>query len=166
MLCHEDTIYVIDPDEAVHEALITLLGVAGSRVFCYPNAEAFLASTVVSSAMGGCLLVEVDLPGMGSLALLRQLRARGIDVPVVVLTSISNSDIANQALKAGAVEVIEKPLVSGRLLQRLSSLCCHNDDSSADAGHRDTFEMVLPARLWRCLRRAASRFCQRVISKR
>ncbi len=127
----EDIVYVIDPDEAVHDALTTLLNSAGTRVLCYANAEAFLDSSVVHSAMRGCVLAEADLPGMGSLALLKQLRARGVDLPVVVLTSTSNRDIANQVLKAGAAEVVEKPLVHGLLLDLLHCLTHGNDDVNA-----------------------------------
>lgn len=126
MQCFEDTVYIVDPDEPVHDALKTLLGTAGTEALGYENAEVFLASGDVSKAMRGCLLVEMDLPGMGTVELLRQLRTRGIDIPVIALTSVSDSDTAKQALKAGAVDVIEKPLVSAALLERLSSLCCHS----------------------------------------
>ncbi len=128
MRCEIDIVYVIDPDEAFHDALATLLGATGTRVVCYPSAEAFLDSNYLDSGMRGLVLAEVNLPGMGSLALLRRLRDQGVDFPVVVLTSTSNRDIADQALKAGAVEVIEKPLVHGRLLNRLHDLVRHNDD--------------------------------------
>ncbi len=128
MRCEIDIVYVIDPDEAVHDALTALLGATGTRVVCYPSAEAFLDSNFMHNGMCGLVLAEVDLPGMGSLALLRRLRHQGVDLPVVVLTSTSNRDIADQALKAGAVEVIEKPLVHGRLLNRLHHLVRHNDD--------------------------------------
>ena len=122
MACPTDTIYVIDPDEAVHDALTTLLGANGIRVVCYPDAEAFLNSSIVFRAMHGFLLLEANLPGMGSLALLRRLRDQGVNLPVVVLTSTSNRDIAEQVMKAGAVEVIEKPLVSDRLLELLRGI--------------------------------------------
>ena len=122
MACESDTVYVIDPDEAVHDALTTLLGVNGTRVVCYPTAEAFLGSTISHRSTRGVLLVEANLPGMGTLAFLRQLRIQGLDFPVVVLTSTSNREIAKQALKAGAMEVIEKPLVSDRLLELLPGL--------------------------------------------
>ncbi len=128
MRCEIDLVYVIDPDEAVHDALATLLSATGTRVMCYPSAETFLDSDFMRSDMRGLVLAEVNLPGMGSLALLRCLRDQGVDLPVVVLTSTSNRDIADQALKAGAVEVIEKPLVHGRLLNRLHHLVRHNDD--------------------------------------
>jgi two-component system response regulator FixJ len=130
--CEIDIVYVIDPDEAVHDALAALLGATGTRVVCYPSAEAFLDSNCMHSGMRGLVLAEVNLPGMGSLALLRQLRDQGVDLPVVVLTSTSNRDIADQALKAGAVEVIEKPLVHGRLLNRLHHLVRHNDGARAE----------------------------------
>ncbi len=132
MRYEEDIVYVIDPDEAVHDALTILLSAEGTRVVCYATAEAFLDSSFVHSAMRGCVLAEANLPGMGSLALLRQLRARGVDLPVVILTSTVNRDIADQVLKAGAVEVIEKPLVHGQLLNRLHYLAHRNDDVHAD----------------------------------
>ncbi len=125
-------VYVIDPDEAVHDALAALLGATGTRVVCYPSPEAFLDSNFMHNGMRGLVLAEVDLPGMGSLALLRQLRDQDVDLPVVVLTSTSNRDIADQALKAGAVEVIEKPLVHGRVLNRLHHLVRHNDDVAVE----------------------------------
>ena len=59
---------------------------------------------------------------MGSLAFLRCLKDRKVDLPVVVLTSTSNREIAEQALKAGAVEVIQKPLVADRLLELMRAL--------------------------------------------
>ena len=120
----KDTVYVIDPDEAVHDALTTLLGASGVRVECFPTAEAFLASDVLNSPVRGCLLVEANLPGIGSLAFVRQVRAESLDLPVVVLTSTFDSDIAGQALRAGAVDVFEKPLVGGHLLDRLNDLGC------------------------------------------
>jgi FixJ family two-component response regulator len=132
MRCKKDTIYVIDPDEAVHDALTTLLGVNGTRVLCYPNAEAFLDSSFVHSSMNDCLLVEANLPGMGSLAFLRRLRAQSIDLPVVVLTSTTNREIASQALKAGAVKVIEKPLIVSQLLRQLRHLDHGNDVGRAE----------------------------------
>jgi len=132
MRCNEDIVYVIDPDKAVHDALTILLSAAGTRVVCYTNAEDFLDSSVVHSTMRGCVLAEANLPGMGSLALLRRLRAESVDLPVVILTSTSNRDIAEQALKAGAVEVIEKPLVHGQLLKRLHCLAHRDDDVHAE----------------------------------
>jgi len=122
MACEKNLVYVIDPDEAVHDALTTLFGAAGTRVMCYFSAEEFLKSGISPSATGDLVLLEASLPGMGSLALLRRLRDLGLGLPVVVLTSTSNRGVAEQAIKAGAAEVIEKPLLSDRLLQLLREL--------------------------------------------
>ena len=132
MRCEQNIVYVIDPDEAVHDALTILLSATGTRVVCYPSAEAFFDSTCAHSLGRGCFLVEVNLPGMGSLAFLRRLRAQGVDLPILVLTSTSNRDIADQALKAGAAEVIAKPLVGGRLLSQLRHLDHRNDGARAE----------------------------------
>ena len=122
MSCEQYIVYVIDPDETVHDALTTLLGGGGRRVLCYLSPESFLHSSGVGDCRCGCVLAEANLPGMGSLAFLRLLRHQGVELPIVVLASTSNRDIAHQALKAGAVEVIEKPLVGNRLLELLRGL--------------------------------------------
>jgi len=134
MRYEEDIVYVIDPDEAVHDALTTLLSTGATRVACYTSAEAFLDSGFVRRDMRGCVLAEANLPGMGSLALLRRLRACGVDLPVLILTSTSNRDIAEQVLEAGAAEVIQKPLVADRLLELLRAL---TTDTSSISIHPD-----------------------------
>ena len=93
-----DTVYIIDPDEAIRDGLTTLLGTLDILVLSYPDARAFLDSTTAKSLSRGCLLVEANLPGMSSVALLRRLQDQGVDLPVVILASTSNHDIADQAL--------------------------------------------------------------------
>ena len=119
MRAKEYTVCLVDPDEAVHDALSTLLRASGTRVKCFTSAEDYLESGLSLDAATSCLLVEANLPGMGCLAFLRRLHANGSDVSVIVLTSTSDSDITEQIIRAGALEVIEKPLFSDRLLERL-----------------------------------------------
>jgi len=121
MRAKQETVYIVDPDLAVHDALTTLLGSSGVDVKCYSTAEAFLESSLMHTCRPGYLLVEADLPGMGSLTLVRQLHAQRTNLPIVVLASTSDRDIAAQALKAGAIDVFDKPLISGRLMDRLRS---------------------------------------------
>ncbi len=132
MNCTNNNVYVIDPDEAVHDALSELLAAAGTRVVCFRSAEEFLRSDDAHDSLQGCVLAEANLPGMGSLAFLRQLRVRGINAPVVVLTSTANGGIADQALKAGAVEVISKPFVGDRLLSFLRDLAKQENQGRRD----------------------------------
>lgn len=122
MSCDQETVFIIDPDEAIREGLTALLGTLAIPVRCYPDAEAFLNSTVGQRRKGGCLVVEANLPGLCSLALLKKLRDEGCELPIVVLASTSNRDIAEQARRAGAADVIDKPLVNGLLLNRLQEL--------------------------------------------
>ena len=124
-----NNVYVIDPDEAVHDALSELLAVAGTRVVCFRSAEEFLRCDELHDTLRGCILAEADLPGMGSLAFLRKLRTCGIEAPVIVMTSTSNRDIADQALKGGAVHVISKPMVGDRILTFLRELAVQNGES-------------------------------------
>jgi len=119
MIDSQDTVCVIDPDESVHDALSTFLSASGVDIKCYSTAEAFLDSEVLGKCVCRCLLVEADLPGMGSLALVRQLNSEHNDIPIIVLASTTDRDIADQALKAGAIDVLDKPLISGPLLDRL-----------------------------------------------
>lgn len=118
------TVCLVDPDEAVHDALSTLLRASGVHVKCFASAEDYLKSNVALATDTDCVLAEASLPGMGCLAFLRRLRAIGTDQPIIVLTSTSDRDIAEQALKAGALEVIEKPLVGDQILRRLFPTSC------------------------------------------
>jgi len=119
MLSACDTVYVVDPDESVHEALAALLQSAGVRVAGYRTPEAFLNACATPPANNCCALVEADLSGIGSLALIRELHVRVPDMPIIVLASTVDSHIAAQALKAGAIDVIDKPLIGPHLLDRI-----------------------------------------------
>lgn len=119
MLSACDNVYVIDPDESVHDALTTLLQSVNVRVACYRTPEAFLNACAVQGAGNCCVLLEADLPGIGSLALIREVRAQAPTMPIIVLASTTDDDIAAQALKAGALDVIDKPLFGAHLLDRI-----------------------------------------------
>jgi FixJ family two-component response regulator len=114
-----DTVYVIDPDESVHDAISTLLEATKVRVECYRTPEAFQTVCATRNTQSCCLLLEAVLPGIGSLALIRDVLARDPSVPIIVLASTADSDIAAQALKAGALDVIDKPLFGMHLLEKI-----------------------------------------------
>lgn len=119
MLSACDTVYVVDPDESVHDALTTLLQSAGVRVACYRTPEDFLNGCGIQRTGNCCVLLEADLPGVGSLALIREVHAQAPEMPIIVLASTTDGDIAAQALKAGALDVIDKPLFGVHLLDRI-----------------------------------------------
>ena len=119
MLSTCDTVYVVDPDESVHDALSALLQSAQVRVEGFRTPEAFLSACATRCTDSCCLLIEADLSGIGSLELIRTIREQKPQFPIIVLASTTDSDIAAQALKAGALDVIDKPLFGMHLLERI-----------------------------------------------
>jgi two-component system response regulator FixJ len=107
-------VHVIDDDPAVRDALASLLGAVGHQVSCYDAAGEFLAA--LAAAPRGCVITDVQMPGMTGIELLQLLQPRLFDFPVVVLTGRADVPLAVQALKAGAADFIEKPFDPGLIL--------------------------------------------------
>lgn len=107
-------VHLIDDDEAVRHALAFLLVSSGVAVQAYESASAFLES--LSCVQPGCIITDVRMPGMSGLDLQRELVSRRIFLPVVVMTGHGDVKLAVQAMKAGAVDFIEKPFSDGTLL--------------------------------------------------
>jgi CheY-like chemotaxis protein len=112
-------VHVIDDDKAVRESLSMLLESAGLSVQTYASATAFLGA--LPKAGVGCVLTDVQMPGLNGLELQRRLTRLGITLPVIVMTGQADVPIAVEALKAGAVDFLEKPLDDVELLAALSS---------------------------------------------
>lgn len=120
----ESIVHVVDDDQAVRESLEALLLVAGFDVRTYDSAEDFLARAPRDD--GGCLLLDVNMPGMSGLDLLERLSGECPRRPVLVLTARRDEGLREAALGFGASSFLSKP-VSGDLL--LSSLA----DAAASA---------------------------------
>ena len=101
------TIFVVDDNRHAREAMSVLLAHAGYRVKTYANARAFLDSYRPGDK--GCLITDVRMPGMGGFELLAQFAAAGHGLPAIVITGQGDIATAVQAMKAGAVDFIEKP---------------------------------------------------------
>ncbi len=113
------TVYVVDDDAAVREALSALLSVKGYAVATFESAEAFLSGMPAAAAdlkAAACLLVDLRMPGMSGLDLHRELNRRGIRLPVVVISGHGDIPMAVAALKAGVVDFLEKPFDTDVLL--------------------------------------------------
>jgi two-component system response regulator FixJ len=112
-------VHVIDDDEAVRESLGLLLESAGLSVRTYASATAFLAALPKLDV--GCVLTDVQMPGLNGLELQRRLTQLGIRLPVIVMTGHGDVPIAVEALKAGAADFLEKPFDDAQLLAVVSS---------------------------------------------
>jgi two-component system, LuxR family, response regulator FixJ len=113
------TIHVVDDDEAMRESLVALLEEAGYRVCAYASAEDLLALGALAES--GCVVSDVRMPGMDGLALLRRLRAKGVTLPLVLITAHGDVPVAVAAMKAGAVDFLEKPFEAEALLDAVEA---------------------------------------------
>jgi FixJ family two-component response regulator len=131
----EPTVFVIDDDKAVRHFLRGLIASVNLRVEAYASAQEFLAAYRSSSP--GCLLLDIRMPGMSGLELQQELGVRGIDLPVIVLTGHGNVQVAVHAMKAGAVDFIEKPFNNELLLDRVQKAVAKSVDTYEDRIKRD-----------------------------
>jgi two-component system CheB/CheR fusion protein len=114
---HASTVFVVDDDGALREALRSVLEEDGRNAECFETAEAFLSAFVPCDE--ACLLIDACLPGMSGVELLRRLRQAGHDLPAIIITGQSDVPMAVGAMKAGAVDFIEKPVGRIELLASL-----------------------------------------------
>lgn len=107
-------VHLIDDDEDVRRAVAFMLGTTGLAVRVYESASAFLAQD--ARDLAGCIVSDVRMPGVDGLGLMRQLKERGHDIPVIIMTGHADVPLAVEAMKAGAVDFIEKPFTDDAML--------------------------------------------------
>jgi FixJ family two-component response regulator len=115
-----DTIYVIDDDDALREALTLLLEIKGYRVESYASSGAFLEAW--RPGLRGCAIVDIRMPGMDGLTLQKTLQVRGGQLPLIFLTGQGDVPQAVQALKNGAADFLEKPASPELILDRIRTV--------------------------------------------
>jgi len=115
----DPTVFVVDDDAPVRDALSLLISLKGLRAAVFASADDFLK--VYDPEWRGCLLTDLQMPGTGGLELQEILRQRNIALPVVVLTA--HGDVVNtrMALKNGAVDFLEKPVDDDVLIDVLQN---------------------------------------------
>jgi len=124
MTSNAPTVYIVDDDEAVREALGALLQSVSLRYQSFASAEAFL--DVAHPDMRGCLLLDVRMPGMGGLVLHQKLQEQGVALQTVIITGHGDVPMAVRALKAGVADFIEKPFNGQEMIDRIQA--CLEDD--------------------------------------
>jgi two-component system CheB/CheR fusion protein len=110
-------VYVVDDDDAVRDSMRALLEASGIEVRDYASARDFLYSGCRNS--DGCLLLDLHMPGMGGIELLELLRAEGCELPVIVITGRSDPTVKERVIRAGAQNVLEKPVDEAVLMNAL-----------------------------------------------
>jgi two-component system response regulator FixJ len=110
-------VYIVDDDDAVRRSAGFMLKTSGFDVEAFASGVEFLKQ--VKTGDPGCILLDVRMPGMDGLEVQRELNAQGIALPVIVLTGHGDVNVAVAAMKAGALDFIEKPFEKSVLLSAL-----------------------------------------------
>lgn len=113
----DQVVHLVDDEEAIRKSAGFVLSRAGYKVHSYGSGGEFLKRA--KAAPKGCVLLDVRMPEMDGLQVQAAMADRGIDMPVIVLTGHGDVTIAVQAMKAGAVEFLEKPFEKAALLAAL-----------------------------------------------
>jgi two-component system response regulator FixJ len=113
------TLCVVDGEDSERQSLVELLGQLGTPVEAFPSAEDFLHRLAQLNV--ALLVSSVRLPGIGGIDLLRQLRDRGVTAPTILISGEGDLQMAVDAMRAGAVDFIEKPIIDRIVLRRAKS---------------------------------------------
>jgi two-component system response regulator FixJ len=129
-------VFVVDDEEAIRDSLQALLGVFGFDVRCFASAAGFLEWAKPDEA--GCLLVDVRMPEMSGLDLQKKVAASCPGISVVMMTGHADVPMAVEAMKAGAVDFIEKPFVEESLLAAVRRAIEQSQVQGRRAAERDS----------------------------
>jgi len=130
------TIFVVDDDEAVRDSLRMLLSAAGYPAELYASARGFLERN--GDASKGCLLADIRMPDMDGLELQEELLKRRTGLPVIIMTGHGDVPLAVRAMKAGAVDFLEKPFSRAQLLASIEKALRRSDVVSASSAEVET----------------------------
>ena len=139
-------IHIVDDDDAVRDSLEALLLAEGYDVTGFASAEAFLADRDPAQTVGCCLL-DIRMPGMDGLTLLRALGDEATVLPVIIMTGHGDVPMAVKAMKLGALDFIEKPFDAKAMLDAIRSALRSNqagESSRIDPALVERVERLTP----------------------
>ncbi|MBV9813912.1 MAG: response regulator transcription factor [Acetobacteraceae bacterium] len=119
-------VHLVDDDEAVRRSLALLLASHGYASELYASAEAFLAAT--GRIKPGCMIVDIRMSGMDGLELQEELNRRGFKMPMIIVTGHGDVGLAVRAMKAGAIDFVEKPYTESDLVRAVNEALARFED--------------------------------------
>jgi FixJ family two-component response regulator len=126
------TVFVVDDDPAFRTSLAWLVGSAGLTVETFADAASFLVRAAPD--LSGCVVADLRMPGMSGLELQAELDRRNVHIPVILITGFAEVSDAVHAMKAGALDFLEKPVESEKLLDCVRGALAR--DARTHAAHR------------------------------
>lgn len=113
-------VYLVDDEPLVRSTLCAVLKNQGFTTSEFGSAEELLGA--LEDLERGCIVSDVRMPGMSGVELVRYLKSNVIDLPVIIMSGVADIALAVEAMKAGAVDFLEKPLNSAALLEAVRSV--------------------------------------------
>lgn len=134
-------VHVIDDDEAMRASLAFLLDASGLTAKTYESAAQFLDQ--LDAGPTGVIVTDVRMPQMNGLELVRLLKARGVALPIIMITGHGDVPLAVQAMKAGVVDFLEKPFDEDSLLAAIRSALADRSKAETAQVERERIRAVL-----------------------
>lgn len=135
------TVYVVDDDAGMLESTQWLLESVGLHVQAYGDGRKFLDA--LEEHQGGCVVLDVRMPGLGGLNVQEELQKRGIKLPIIFVSGHADVPIVVRAFKSGAFDFIEKPFNEQLLLDSVQqALEAHQQSSHLELGDEQTGELI------------------------
>ena len=119
-LSQRPTVYLIDDDDNWRNAVTQSFKAIRIPVKCYPTAESFLSDNIDETA--GCLVIELNLPDLNGIELLKKLNNRGLHIPAILTATSSDIRSAVKAMQANALDFMEKPLHEKNLVSHVTKV--------------------------------------------
>jgi FixJ family two-component response regulator len=116
----EATVFIVDDDEGIRKALRALVASVGLRAQTFASAEEFLRQ--IDSDVVGCVLLDVRMPGMSGFEVQAELAAAGSTLPILMMTAYGEVPMAVRAMRAGAVDFVQKPFDGQALIERIQGV--------------------------------------------
>ncbi len=141
-------IHVIDDDAPFLRSVLFMLEDGGWQAVGHPSAEAFLDAAPTPGPEGGCLLLDIRMPRISGLALQQRLTAAGSPWPIVFMTGHGDVEQAVQAMKAGALDFLQKPFKAQALMDAVAHAVDASRAAQRERSRRDEalalFERLSP----------------------
>src|SRR6266542_3803882 len=128
-------VHLVDDDEAIRRSVGFMLKTSGFHVRTYEGGTELLKG--VSNLEPGCILLDIRMPGMNGIEVQNALKDKGVALPVIIMTGHGDVGLAVQAMKAGAVDFIEKPFEKAVLLSAIAHGVERLRKSAANRGGAD-----------------------------
>lgn len=136
-------VYLIDDDPGIQDAMRRLLKSVGLQLQTYSHAQEFLEKKEKgdpTTSHPGCLVLDIRMPGMSGLELQQRLQDRGDDLPIIVVSGHADVPMTVRAIKAGALDFLEKPFNEQVLLDRIQEGIQESLRRRSEQGERSQIE--------------------------